>query len=182
MENLDYLVNRETGEIIEPDQYWAAHETLTADDLPRLARDIATLQRQVEMVTTYRDRELTRIADACGCKLAEIENRINRLLGFAEGLARPAMEALGRKSIEYPGLGTFKVVAGRTVVHDVLYTTMKESTQAELQIMYPNLFRVVTRVAPDKKAIKTALEDGADVPGFQLVRSADRFEFKVEDV
>jgi len=182
MENLDYLVNRETGEIIEPDQYWAAHETLTADDLPRLARDIATLQRQVEMVTTYRDRELTRIADACTTKIIEIEDRINRLLALAEGLARPAMEALGRKSVEYPGLGVFKMIAGRTSIDDSEYLSMKEGVQGELQVMHPDLFRIVTKVSPDKKAIKTALEDGADVPGFQLVRSADRFEFKVEDV
>ncbi len=180
MENLDYLVNRDTGEIIEPDQYWAAHETLTAEDLPRLARDIATLQRQAAMVTAYRDRELTRIADACGCKVAEIESRINRLLGYAEGLARPAMEALGRKSLEYPGLGTFKVVTGRTVVDDTVYLAMKESAQAELQIMYPSLFRVVTRVAPDKKAIKAALENGAEMGGFALVRHDDRFDFKAE--
>jgi len=72
------------------------------------------------------------------------------------------------------------VVAGRTVVHDVLYTTMKESTQAELQIMYPNLFRVVTRVAPDKKAIKAALENGEEIAGFDLVRHDDRFDFKAE--
>lgn len=179
---LDYLVNRETGEIIEPDQYWAAHETLTADDLPRLGRDIATMQKRVDMIREYRDRELTRIADACGTKMAEIEDRINRLLRLAEGLARPAMESLGRKSVEYPGLGTFRMIAGRTAVDDTLYVSMKEGVQGELQVMYPNLFRIVTKVSPDKKAIKTALEDGADVPGFQLVRREDRFEFKVEDV
>ena len=180
MENLDYLVNRDTGEIIEPDQYWAAHETLTAEDLPRLARDIAALQRQAAMVTAYRDQELTRIADACGCKVAEIENRINRLLGYAEGLARPAMEALGRKSLEYPGLGTFKVVTGRAVVGDEGYMAMNEGARVELQTAHPDLFRVVTKVSPDKKAIKAAIENGAEVPGFALLRHDDRFDFKAE--
>lgn len=174
----DHLViDPETGEIMEEIR------NLETVDLPLIARQMSSIQFEVDRIETFRNQEAERILAIGLAKIVQLEKQYNFFQGKAHLLFDISEE---RKRLEYPGLGVFRYRKMRERIDATVYDAMTDDEKLHVQNERKGCFIKKTTITPDKKAIKAQLElvakgeSEVDVDGFRIVCSPDKFEFVPE--
>ena len=150
-------------------------------DLGWIARRIAANQKQADLVSDFRDREVEKIIACCNAKIEQITANSNYLQGMAEGFLRTSGYCYDKKDqrkYDMPGIGAFKFALTRESVKSTDYDSAPEDAQKQIQIDWPDYFRTTVKVSPDKKIIGEALKAGGQVEGFKLTNQTETFSFK----
>ena len=167
----ELFIDPDTGEITATD-----HE-LSVAVLPKMARSLRAIERQMEMVAEFRKDELSRISESCDHKINKLRERAATLTSLAQTIAK----STGEKKLEYPGIGYFRFGTTREAVDDSDYQAMPDDEKAKLHNNYQGCFRSKTVTTPDKKWIKGSIEQGQPVPGFVIKDKEETFTFHKED-
>jgi len=170
------MIDMSTGEVVDTAESLREAD-ITVEDLPQVARVLRALQRRMDMIHEYEEREIERIHAICNGKATGVKEQFE----FFKQKARLLMESCEAKRKEYPGLGSFSFRTGVEKVVDELYVAMGADVKSGLHAAHEDMFRTKTTVAPDKKAIKEAIKSGKEVPGFFVVKSEPTFNFKPEN-
>ena len=144
------MIDKLTGEILESD----TAGSILVDDLPKVVRILRALEKKQEHTEQYIKNEVARLTDYCNNQTETILAERAKFEQIAERLLRGS----GQKKLSYPGLGTVRIGTTRENVDTSGYDSMDTVGQKDIQEMYPELFRTTIRVAPDKKAIGTAIK------------------------
>lgn len=165
---IDGLIDLETGELIDEQL-----EQIKFEDLPRIARALRRIRRDVESAKAFQQAEMKRIQAACLPKRLKLAEQEGKLLT----IARDLMEKAGEKSLHYPGLGKLLRTTTRAKVDDDLYQSLRSEEQKCLQKGRPDIFRTTTTIAPNKKEILIDLQGGAKLVGFALLPAVPTLRF-----
>lgn len=173
------LFDPNTGEVIGADDVVLTTSNageIRATALPKLARALRSIQRQVDRLAEYQTAEVERIRSITQHRIDALTSQRDYILKVAESM----FGTLGEKKIEYPGLGSFRRVKGRESVNSDEYDAMPDEMKKAVQSAWSNYFTTKTVVSPNKKDILVGLKEGAPIEGFIVNEAGEKFEFKGE--
>lgn len=161
----DEIIDPQTGEIISSDP--------REDDLPRIARALKSINRKIDRAEEMRRQQIEQIN-------ADFDNYVQQRETTRDILlqkARLLVEQTEDQKYKVGGVGTFRFRKLPPKVDDTDYREVL--TEIEIQHLHkdmPQYFVTKVAVSPDKKAIKEALANGEQIPGFSLPEREPVFE------
>ena len=140
------------------------NDFLPLEDLVDSGRAIRKIEKDVAAIKDSLDAQVEDLEGKYLPAIQELEDRKTFLMEKAKLIMVEADE----KKIDLKGIGRFVFHDQPSTLDSGAYMGMTKDDQAEVQATYTDLFRIETKVKPNKKDILKALRDGIDVAGFSI--------------
>jgi len=132
---------------------------ITMENLPSIMRDVAALQRRIEIQKEFK-RNMAIEADE---EIGKLQSRIDYIMQFVA----EAVHEWGQKTVKIPGVGTVRLrpVPGR--LNQNKWDELTPERKEEIFQAHPNMFARINELRPNAQKIATFLRGKERVEGAQ---------------